>query len=234
MIPINRQKVDELSKQPNSKKTNGKDDPLLYPIFSHSQTNVHDALQDFSTYEMAHWTSYIDRWLSNRSAKANTRGYKRGFIVLVDLGASNFGHEPSFTHPAVVLAQTKDSLLIAPCSSKKYGKGYPEIIDASTSDGFSSNTGIQTNAIRWISKNRVIAQLGITTSQILNKIDALLLKLIPLHTKYILEKDKIITELENENSSLKEELQILNSKLTSLQTTDSHSYLNTIDKPFPS
>ena len=168
MISINRHEVDELSKQFNSKKTLGKKDNFLYPIFSHSQT--------------------------------------------------------------------KDSLLIAPCSSKKYGKGYPEIVDATTNDGFSGNTSIQTNSIRWISKNRVIANLGNTTPNILNQIDALLLKIITLHTKYMLEKDNIIANLESENTLLKDNLQELQTRLNTItDISDSPDYFpNPIDNMPPS
>lgn len=214
MISINRTHVDALSKQLNSKQTYGKNDAILYPIFAHTQVNTNDALRDFSTYEMAHWTNYVDRWLSSRSSRPNTIGYKRGTILFVDLGAGNFGHEPSFTHPCIVLDQNKDSILIVPCSSKKYGKGFPEIIDATADDGFSTNTGIQTNSIRWISKNRVISVIGNTNSEVLDKIDALMLESIPLHTKKLLDKDKKISSLEKDKANLETEIRTLKSLLT--------------------
>lgn len=221
MISINRRQVDTLSKQLNSKQTAGKEDAILYPIFAHAQTNTNDSLKDFSTYEMAHWTNYADRWLSNRTSRLNTIGYKRGSILYVDLGAGNFGHEPSFTHPCVVLDQNKDSILIAPCSSKKYGKGFPEIVDATPADGFSTNTGIQTNSIRWINKNRVISTIGNTNSNILNKIDELILYSIPLHTSRLLSKDNTISALQKDkdtlltaNKALKEEIERLNNILS--------------------
>lgn len=225
MIPINRIQVDNLSKQLNSKQTFGKNDTILYPVFVHSLTNTDDAIKDFSTYEMAHWTNYADRWLTSRTSRFNTIGYPRGTLVYVDLGAGNFGHEPSFTHPGVVLSQNRDSILIAPCSSKKYGKGFPEIVDATTNDGFSINTGIQTNCIRWISKNRVISVIGTTSPHILNDIDSLILKSIPLHNKQMIEKEnnlntlkKEITELENSNKMLRAEIKQLKEQLANTST----------------
>ena len=202
MIQINRSIVETLSKQQNSKQTHGLTDPVLYPLFSLTHTNFTDTLRSLSTYEMAHWINYSDRWLRNRINKSNTIGYKRGTILFVDLGSGNFGHEPSFTHPAIVLAQTKESILIVPCSSKKYGKGFPEIIDATPNEGFATNTGIQTNSFRWISKNRVLSVIGTTSSTILDKIDEELLKTIPSYQKKLLEKDNLINKLEAENKSL--------------------------------
>ena len=55
---------------------------------------------------MAHWINNTDRWLHNRTY-VNTTGYKRGSILMVDLGATNYRFEPSFTHPCVVLAEMK-------------------------------------------------------------------------------------------------------------------------------
>ena len=217
MIPINRRQVDTLSKQLNSKQTLGKNDSALYPIFAHSLINADDTIKEFSTYEMAHWTNYADRWVSNRTSRQNTTGYARGTIVYVDLGAGNFGHEPSFSHPGIVLDQNRDSILLAPCSSKKYGKGFPEIVDATTSDGFSTNTGVQTNSIRWLSKNRVISIIGTTSSRVLNCIDTLILKSIPLYTREILDKDNRIAVLETEKNSLENDNKNLQAEIERLK-----------------
>ena len=209
MISINRTQVDNLSKQLDSKRTAGKNDAALYPIFAHSLINTNDVLKEFTTYEMAHWTNNTDRWLSNR-ATANTTGYARGTIIFADLGATNFKYEPSFTHPCVVLDQNRNFILVVPCSSKKYGKGYPEIVDATPADGFSCNTGIQTNGLRWISKNRVISTTGTTSTRILNCVDALILNSVPLHKMQLIEKDKEIETMKNERAALetqKEELE---------------------------
>lgn len=229
MININRVAVDNLSKQPNSKNTSGTQDTSLYPIYIHSLTNLSDLTRNYSTYEMAHWTNYADRFCDSKiSTTPNTTGYKRGSIVFVDLGAGNFGHEPSYTHPAVVLQQNKYSIMVAPCSSKKYNKGISSIIDATTSDGFSINTGIQTDSIRWISKDRVISTHGTVSNSILDAIDKVLLNIIPTYKREIRNKDTIISQLESEkatleseNISLKEELEKLKTKISELSVSNS-------------
>ena len=215
MISINRTQVDNLSKQLDSKRTAGKDDATLYPIFAHSLVNTNDVLKDFTTYEMAHWTNNIDRWISNRTA-TNTTGYARGTIIFADLGATNFKYEPSFTHPCIVLDQNRSFILVAPCSSKKYGKGYPEIVDATPADGFSCNTGIQTDGLRWISKNRVVSTIGTTSTRILNCVDTLILKSVPLHKKQLIEKDKEIETMKNERAALETEKEELETTMKNL------------------
>lgn len=218
MIPINRAAVADFSKKDKSKEIPGKDDSELYPIYIHSLTNFSDLTRNYSTYEMAHWTNYADRFCNSKKGPSqNTKGYKRGSIVFVDLGAGNFGHEPSYTHPAVVLQQNRVSIMVAPCSSKKYGCGYPKIVDATSENGFTTNTGIQTDSIRWISKDRVISWLGRVDSSILDCIDSILLEGIPTHEREILEKDNAISQLEEEKSAVEEENDTLKSEKASLE-----------------
>ena len=147
MIPVNRFQVDSITQSANSKSTKGIANLTLYQIYASLLTNLSDNTKEFSTYEMAHWINHTDRWLHNRTQN-NTTGYKRGSILYIDLGATNYRFEPSFTHPCVVLAENKNFILVVPCSSKKYNSGYPEIIDATPQDGFSCNTGIQTTSFR--------------------------------------------------------------------------------------
>ncbi len=207
MISINRQQLDSISKQLDSKQTSGKNNSTLYSFYASSLTNLTDLTKDFSTYEMSHWINNNDRWIHNRNM-TDTISYKRGSILFIDLGATNFRYEPSFTHPCVVLAQNSKFILIVPCSSKKYGKGFPEIIDATPSDGFSYNTGIQTKSFRWISKTRVLFPMGSTSSRILNLIDKKLLSLIPSYQKEITLKNSKISQLTNELELLKKSLNI--------------------------
>lgn len=221
MISINRAAVETLSKQINSKNTPGVTDQNLYPIYIHSLTNFSDLSRNYSTYEMAHWTNYADRLCTSKNSfSLNTVGYRRGTIVFVDLGAGNFGHEPSYTHPAVVLQQNKYSIMIAPCSTKKYGKGIPVIIDATTADGFSVNTGIQTDSIRWISKERVISVLGNASSSILDQIDALLLNTIPSYKRETRKKDATILQLQNENNILHKQIEALKLQTNNLTVSN--------------
>ena len=102
---------------------------------------------------------------------------------------------------------------IVPCSSKKYGRGFPEIIDATPADGFSKNTGIQTNSLRWISKNRVISQYGRVSNRVLNELDKKVIELVPRYHKTLTQKDKEIDELKNKNNELQAKINELEEKL---------------------
>ncbi len=128
----------------------------------------------------------------------------------MDLGATNFRLEPSFTHPCVVLAGNREFILVVPCSSKKYNTGYPEIIDGTPEDGFSCNTGIQTQSFRWIGKNRVISVLGNVSTEILNKIDDKMLNLIPTYSRVVSQKDNEIKQLKKELEIAQKQIERLN------------------------
>lgn len=167
---------------------------------------------------MAHWINNIDRWLHNRHAE-NIVSYKRGSILFVDLGANNFRYEPSFTHPCIVLAQNKNFILIVPCSSKKYGKNFPDVIDATINDGFSCNTGIQIKHFQWVSKNRVISSMGAASSRVLTLIDQELLKLIPSYKLEVLQKNSLIEQLQSQLDTAHSQIRVLEEKLSEMNTS---------------
>lgn len=220
MFRIRRQDLENKTKPIQSKSTQGNADKDLYEAFKKTTWNIIDLVSNFSVYEMAHWVNNIDRWIHNRTCKENLTTYKRGTILFVDLGADNFRFEPSFTHPCIVLQNRRRSVYVVPCSTKKYGKGYPEIIDATKEDGFQYNTGIQIENARWIHKNRVISVHNKVKNRVLDEIDYYLLNNIPSYKKEKAkflkqeEENKIlmnkISELENEIKSFGIELEVAN------------------------
>lgn len=206
MFIVNRFKLDEKTKIVNSKEARAADDIQTYGMFKKIMWNVIDTVKEFNLYEMAHWINFSDRWILNRTS-TNQKSYKRGEILFVDLGANNFRFEPSFTHPCIVLINRKTSLLVVPCSSKKHGRNYPNIIDAKAKvDGFAKDTGIQIEEFRWINKNRVISKMGRVSSNVLNKVDEYMLNITPSYKK-VLRK---IEGLELLNKNLNEEAERLN------------------------
>lgn len=219
MFGINRQHIENETKKTNSKTTLGKENSLVFPVFKQKIWNLIDTVSSFSVYEMAHWICNTDRWIRNRTS-TNTKAYKRGQILFVDLGASNFKFEPSFTHPCIVLINRRDSMLVVPCSSKKYGKGFREIIDAQPSDGFRYNTGIQMESMRWINKNRVVDDFNSQVSfDILNKIDEYILGQTPLYRKenkaWTYQKKALEDQIKSQKEELEQQIQLLKQELAS-------------------
>lgn len=205
MFKINRNNMETEAKQQNSKSIKANTNDTVYDSFKLSISNVIDALKDLSIYDMAHWINNIDRWIKNQNHE-NTQTYSRGRIVYLDLGAQNFRYEPSYTHPAIIIAENKNMVLIVPCSSKKYGKGLPGIIDATSADGFSSNTGVQVDCLRWVHKNRIISAVGRAKGTILDKIDRHILDMTPTYKKEIAALNATISQLNAQINTLQAQI----------------------------
>ncbi len=120
-----------------------------------------DTMNVADTYSMMNWIIHVDRWRINLG-KISTTVYKRGDIIFVEWGAMNFGYEPSYEHPGVVIANEHNTVLVAPCSSQTYGRGHSGVFDLPMTEatGLTQNTGVSAIAIRWISKNRIINKAG--------------------------------------------------------------------------
>ncbi len=203
MFKINRTSIENAAKSANAKTDKGKSHNDVFDTFKLAICNIIEIQSALSKYDMCSWIAYTDRWIDNQSS-TNTRNYGRGAIVYTDLGAQNFRYEPSHSHPCVILKEKRDTVLIVPCSSKKYGKGYSDIIDASVSDGFSVNTGVQIHSFRWVHKNRIISAAGRVSSDLLDKIDIEMLKLIPTYKLEVKRLNAQIASLQQEIEKLKQ------------------------------
>ena len=216
MFPVNIPSLQNEANRAEAKNQSVRTNQTVFSALKLSIVNLVDTVTEIAIYNAVHWIGNIDRWLRNQSS-ANTTTYKRGDIVFLDLGAQNFKHEPSYTHACIVLANRFDSILIVPCSTKQYGTGHQGIIDATPRDGFVKNTGIQTENFRWVSKNRVVSNTGNkVSSDVLNKLDAVLLSFSPATKNLIAQKDAKIKNQQEEIESLKNQLESANAEIAKL------------------
>lgn len=206
MFPINRTLLESQSKTATSKTDLVKDAEPVFNELKLSFVNYFDIVSDWAVYNSCHWSLNVDRWKSNLS-HINTTTYFRGDILFVDFGAQNFGHEPSYNHACIVLKNKYDTILVVPCSTKQYGTGHSGIIDATPIDGFLKNTGVQSESIRWISKNRVISNTHKQASAtLLEKIDKVLLNSTPSIKAELFNKDSQIQTLKQQVESLQKQI----------------------------
>lgn len=203
MFRINRGQVEAESKTATAKSDPLRSNAKVFDAVKLVFLNLADEITRLPVYHAAHWTCNVDRWIDNLQSENRTT-YHRGEIVFLDLGAQNFKYEPSYTHACVVLVDRRNSILIVPCSTKKYGSGYRDIIDATPADGFMRNTGIQSESFRWVNKNRVVSKTGKrVSSDVLEKLDRVLLSFAPTHKREI--------------AKLKAEIEALQSKMDALE-----------------
>ncbi len=198
-----------VEKRDNAKHTKGKEDQELYGIFLETCKEMNDYFANQNLYDMGNTTTAFRHFLEDKKDVPTDMDYIRGDIVMIDFGCLNFGYEFNFLHPAVVLGQTQYHVLVAPCSSKKYGKGYPDVLDADTCDGFAKKTGIILDGIRCCSKTRIDRKIGFARMELLDRIEDYYLSQSPRykaisqkHERILEEKDRIISELKKKLSSM--------------------------------
>jgi mRNA-degrading endonuclease toxin of MazEF toxin-antitoxin module len=188
--------------------------------------NLMDKLQEADAYSMAQWLVHIERWIDDHGKDVRTK-YERGEIVFIELGAMNFGYEASYEHPAIIIANSYNTVLIAPCGSKTYGKGRKDVIDIPKRDttgmvahstGLTSDSGIGVGGIRWISKNRILNRSGkVTNPLILDQIDEYLLSQLFFHNVLSAHHDNKIFELERKQHKLEDEMKEMKSILKQVE-----------------
>lgn len=193
--------MEKISKDTDSKEKLGTSNKMVFDTFKLTISNLIDATKNYLVYDMTNFINNIDRWILNQKSE-NTTKYKRGTIVFLDLGSQNFRYEPSYAHPCVVLVNRKNTILVVPSSSKKFGRGFADIIDVGKSNGFSKNTGIQSESFRWVHKNRVISIVGKVDNNVLNELDSRILKMIPTYKLEIKKLNTHINELEDKLKKL--------------------------------
>ncbi len=189
----------------------GLDAPVIGDSYKQTIWNLIDTLQGADAYQMTYWLHHVDRWIAHKAGTIKTK-YQRGEILFVEFGAMNFGFEPSFEHPAVVLSNNFNTILVAPGSSQTYSKRYDNIISVPTTDmrGLDKNTGFDAGAIRWISKDRVLDRLGhITAPHHLHQIEKYMTDRLDYHKDVMTQQEAYyenqIYDLSREKEALLEQ-----------------------------
>ena len=209
MFRINRTNVENETRRTTAKVDILQGNTTVFDAVKLIFVNLVDEITKLPVYNAAHWTCNMDRWIDNLHSDNGTT-YRRGEIVFLDLGAQNFKYEPSYTHACIVLANRRKSILIVPCSTKKFQSGYPDIVDATPANGFMRNTGIQTESFRWVNKNRVVSRTGKSvSSDILDKLDQVLISFAPSHTRELKRLNSEIERLNQKIVALEKDIKIL-------------------------
>lgn len=167
-----------------------------------------DTLHDKDAYTLMNWVIHIDRWIDNLSKDVKTK-YNRGDIVYVEWGAMNFGYEPSYEHPGVIVANGYNTVLVAPCSSQTFGKGHNGVFDLPKTDatGLTDDTGVSANAARWISKNRIINRAGsVLNIKVMDQVDEFLMNQTFFYKVVKASYENEIFDLNRDKASLEQEL----------------------------
>ena len=161
------------------------------------------------------WLIWSDLLIKDKTTNSKaSNSYKRRKLIKVELGTDNIGSEASFEHPAVVLYEEWDWLLIAPITSKKFGKELDLLVDIpkGACSGLPENSTVQLDHIRAISKKRVSETLkGSLPTYYMDRINEVMLKY------YIPPLYEELTNLKQSNKSLRQENMLLRNERIKLQ-----------------
>jgi mRNA-degrading endonuclease toxin of MazEF toxin-antitoxin module len=210
MEKISKKKVEEIYKGLSEcKMTKGSEVESLKSVYEKAIHNFLDYLSSLSAYEMAQAINSITHFIEDKTQERKPKDFERGDIIIVDYGFMNFGFEFSFPHPSVVLSATKNYLFVAPCTTKKFGRGFSDVLDSYIEDGFQENTGVLLDGVRWISKNRAIEKIGCASYRVLRKIEEFTLNHMLTYTFEKSKRRKEMVKLQIENDTLRMEVEML-------------------------
>lgn len=175
-----------------------------------------------NAYEIASTIRSFGTWYSNKDKEPNKMHVaQHRDVYYVDLGAYNLKYESGFIHPCIVIRRYGGNVLVAPCSSKKYGKEDDLIFDIEKGEAFRENTGVLLDQVRNVSVTRLKGKMGRVTPEVFNDLLEQLMKkyFCKIYNdfedlkiknkklgKEIYDKDKQISELQAELEQLKEGL----------------------------
>lgn len=172
-----------------------------------------EIISNFNIFDMCNWVVWKNMWIKDKNGSPKVKDiYHRRKLVLVELGASNIDSEASYNHPAVIIYNNVDWVVIAPITSKRYGKGIDFLIDIPQGAcSLKENSSVQVDHIRCISKKRITGTLsGSLPVGYMNKVNMVILQkyIYPVYQDYVTTKD-LNKLLDEDNKSLKEEISVL-------------------------
>lgn len=166
-MPINRQKLkQELSSNKNGQcASNQNVMSELSATLSDTETLVSSCI-NAQAVPFIFWNDFynLSGTLSPKNKKTQYR-YKWGDKVFVDFGCSNIQTEISFPHPAIVLYNFANSVIVVPTTSddspNSFSSDIEEVIIKVQKDGniFPKDTVINLHQIKAVHKERIVSNL---------------------------------------------------------------------------
>ncbi|MED1205879.1 type II toxin-antitoxin system PemK/MazF family toxin [Heyndrickxia acidicola] len=227
-----------------SKPCDGKlvtEDPqLIVDVFENARM-MDDQIRKWKLEEGIHWILGFEAYVKDKNGSLSPKFkdshiFSRGQIVLVDF-FGHFGTELTFEHPAIVLADTFDGVIIAPISSKCFNDGVDTHVSLSKNirdlGEVKNNCGIKLEQSRFISKRRILRKFKrVSNTDKLNEIDEVLMKIMAPYSynllikhqdhllKELASKNELLEEKEKEIEKLNRRIEFLNVQIISDQSED--------------
>lgn len=214
----------------NSKPSDGKkviDDPQFIVDLIGQVRKLDGQVRQWSLEDGINWIVGLDSYIKDKTNTLYPRFlskhiFTKGDIVLVDF-FGHFGTELTYEHPAIVLVDNYQGLIIAPISSSSYNDGISTHVDLIKDlPGYGSvkkNSGIKMEQLRYISKSRVFKKFNrVSDNAKLKEIDEVLMNLLAKFTydELLVEKQTLVDDTQlfvDEITKLSKEIDEKNKEL---------------------
>lgn len=169
-MQINYDKLATIATDPTSRSTMAKDTSEVLSSYMQMLSNLIFSAERLTESEMAMIISSLNRWITKKDISVN-RSFGVGKIVQMEWG-NNFSPELSYKHPAVIIEEWANTVLVIPTTStpskatdayhptdNPSGKWYyRKVGDA---EGFAHDCALILNNAKILSKSRITSVSGI-------------------------------------------------------------------------
>lgn len=168
-MQIDYEKLASIATDPTSRSTMAKDTSEVLASYMQILSNLIFAAERLSESEMAMIISSLNRWITKKDISVK-RPYAVGSIVQMEWG-NNFSPELSYKHPAVIIEEQTNTVLVIPTTStpSKVATAYHPADNPSgkwyyrkvgVAEGFAHDCALILNNAKIMSKTRIISVSG--------------------------------------------------------------------------
>ncbi len=215
-MQIDYAKLATIAADSTSRSTMANDTSEVLASYMQLLSNLIYASERLTESEMAMTISSLNQWITKKE-RTSTTSYGVGKIVQMEWG-NNFSPELSYKHPAVIVEEWSNTVLVVPTTStpSKIDKAYHPIDNPSgkwyyrkvgISDGFAHECAIILNNAKIMSKTRIISSSGCLSgnlsdsNNVYREIRQTMIK--HFFTKEWIEHQKLLDSLEKEQEKNK-------------------------------
>lgn len=174
-MQIDYEKLANIATNQTSRSTMAKNTSDVLSAYMQLLSNLIYASEKLSESEMAMIVSSLNRWITKKDISV-TRSYGIGKIVQMEWG-TNFSPELSYKHPAVIIEEWKNTVLVIPTTSNpaKVTAGFHPIDNPTgkwyyrkvgTAEGFAHDCALILNNAKIMSKARITSVSGNITGNL--------------------------------------------------------------------
>ncbi len=168
-MQIDYEKLASIATNPTSRSKMAKDTSEVLASYMQIISNLIFSAERLSESEMAMIISSLNRWITKKDHSVN-RSYAVGTIVQLEWG-NNFSPELSYKHPAVIIEEWTNTVLVIPTTSNptKVAAAYHPIDNPSgkwyyrkvgVAEGFAHDCALILNNAKIMSKTRITSVSG--------------------------------------------------------------------------